>query len=376
MSFPEYTLARPEDQAAVIDFANYVFSHKNRPHDFKRLLPKVYGDHVSAMETAVHYIARDGGGIRALVAMLPLEMRVLESTLSLGFVGTVSVHPYARGQGHMKRLMGDMLLDARRRGLDMLVLGGQRQRYGYFGFERAGFSLTCSINADNLRHTVGDADVSDFTFNRLTGENPEDLAFVGRLCRAHSAYVLRPEERLTDILHTWESECFLIRRGGERVGYVSGAILEIGLTDEALLPLVLRALFAARGLTQVTLSVAPYETERIRALRPLWEECSLQPLEMVNVLNWQSVLTALLRLKASYTRLADGCVTLEIDGSAYALQVQNGRPAVTRFAGIADLSLGHLEATELLFGLESAVCAHPFFNWLPLPFFMSAADGF
>lgn len=376
MNAIEYGIARPEEQAAVIDFANYVFSHKNRPHDFKRLLPKVYGDHVSAMETATHYVARDEGGIRALVAMLPLDMRVLESTLRLGLVGTVSVHPYARGQGHMKRLMGDMLADARRRNLDMLVLGGQRQRYGYFGFERAGFFLHCVVCRDNLRHVVGDADVSGFTFERFTGDDPEDLAFVDRLCQARSSYILRPEDKLPDILRTWDNECDIIRRNGERIGYVSGAILEIGLTDEALLPLVLRALFAAKGFKDVTLSVAPYETERIRALRPLWEECSLQPLEMVNVLNWQRVLSALLRLKASYTRLSDGRVTLAIDGGKYLLEVRDGRPAVSAWDGEAELTLGHLEATQLLFGLESAVCPHPLPGWLPLPFFMSSADEF
>ncbi|MDO5377464.1 MAG: GNAT family N-acetyltransferase [Clostridia bacterium] len=372
----EYTIAQRSDQAALIDFANYVFSQSSEPHDFKLLLPKVYGDHVCAAEAATHYIARRAGAIRALVAMLPLEMRILDSRLSLGFVGTVSVHPYERGQGHMKRLMGDMLSDARRRGLDMLILGGQRQRYGYFGFERAGVGLQYTVTATNLRHCLGEADVSDISFSPLTADRPDELAFVRRLCRARSAYVERPESRLLDILRSWNSECLLIRKGGERIGYVSGAIIEIGLTDESLLPLVLRALFAAKGLEEAELSVAPYETERIRALRPLCESYSLQPLEMVNVLNWPSVLTALLRLKADYTRLEDGRVTLDVDGGGYALQVQGGQPSVTRFDGVPDLSLHHLKAMQLLFGLESAVCAHPFRNWLPLPFFMSAADGF
>ena len=63
-----------------------------------------------------------------MVAMLPLRMHVLSDVLQLGFVGTVCVHPYARGEGHMKHLMADLLADAKRRGLDLLVLGGQRYR--------------------------------------------------------------------------------------------------------------------------------------------------------------------------------------------------------------------------------------------------------
>lgn len=376
MSPIEYTIARREDQAALIDFANYVFSHNNRPHDFKRLLPKVYGDHVVSTDLATHYIARDEGGIRAMVAMLPLTMRVLGSPLHLGFIGSVCVHPYARGQGHMKRLMDDMLSDTRQRGLDMLVLGGQRQRYGYFGFERAGIALSCTVTETNLRHVLGKADVSDISFSALTPEKPDELAFVHRLCSTQSVHIERLQSRLPDILHSWQSDCFLIRRGGEMIGYVSGEILEIGLTDESLLPLVLRALFAFRGIDRVELSIAPYETERIRVLRPLWEICTLRSLEMVNVLNWQSVLSALLRLKASCTPLEDGRAALQIDGSSYLLQVRDGQPSVSPFDGPADLSLGHLEAEQLLFGLESTVCAHPLYNWLPLPFFMSPVDNF
>lgn len=376
MNAVQYAIAQRDEQAALIDFVNYVFSHDHRPHDFKALLPKVYADRHCATEIATHYVAKRGGSIRAMVALLPLELRVLDSTLNLGFVGQVSVHPYERGQGHMKRLMNDMLSDAKRRGMDMLVLGGQRQRYGHFGFEHAGFGLCCTVNTDNLRHVLGEAGVSGITFSELTQDNPDDLAFVHRLCEARSVGVVRPESRLLDILHTWNSECLLIRRDGERIGYVSGSVLEIGLTDESLLPLVLRALLAAKGLDHVELTVAPFETERLRVLRPLSEVYSLQPVEMANVLNWPRVLSALLRLKASYTRLADGRATLGIDGGRYLLEVRDGQPSVSPFAGTPDLALGHLEAMQLLFGLESAVCTHPLFNWLPLPFFLSSADEF
>ena len=28
----------------ILDFANYVFSQSSQPHDFRRLLPKLYGE--------------------------------------------------------------------------------------------------------------------------------------------------------------------------------------------------------------------------------------------------------------------------------------------------------------------------------------------
>lgn len=49
----DYRIATPADREDAIDFANYVFSQAHRPHDFKKLLPKEYADHV--LGEAVHY---------------------------------------------------------------------------------------------------------------------------------------------------------------------------------------------------------------------------------------------------------------------------------------------------------------------------------
>lgn len=371
-----YTVAQPGDQAALVDFANYVFSQAHRPHDFKRLLPKVYGDHVCTTEIATHYIARQDGSLRAMAAMLPLRMHVLSDVLRLGFVGTVCVHPYARGEGHMKRLMGDLLNNARTQDLDLLVLGGQRQRYGYFGFQPGGTALRYTVTATNLRHAVADAGASEVDLSPLESEDASALAFVQSLCQAQPLFVERPKERLADILRSWESDCLLIRRGSQMIGYVCGAVQELGLTDESALPLVLKALLAKKGLREVTLSVAPFEAQRIRALRLLCERASLETVEMINVLNWPRVLSALLALKASFMRLEDGCAALSIDGETLVLRVKDGVPSVSREAASPELSLSHAAATQLLFGPESAVCGHPLHNWLPLPFFIRAADGF
>lgn len=371
-----YTVAQPGDQAALVDFANYVFSQAHRPHDFKRLLPKVYGDHVCTTEIATHYIARQDGSLRAMAAMLPLRMHVLSDVLRLGFVGTVCVHPYARGEGHMKRLMGDLLNNARTQDFDLLVLGGQRQRYGYFGFQPGGTALRYTVTATNLRHAARDAGASEVDLSPLESEDASALAFVQSLCQAQPLFVERPKERLADILRSWESDCLLIRRGGQMIGYVCGAVQELGLTDESALPLVLKALLAKKGLREVTLSVAPFEAQRIRALRLLCERASLETVEMINVLNWPRVLSALLALKASFMRLEDGCAALSIDGEMLVLRVKDGVPSVSREAASPELSLSHAAATQLLFGPESAVCGHPLHNWLPLPFFMRAADGF
>ena len=110
------------------------------------------------------------GGV---IAQMPIGLSVLDETLKCGMIGSVSVHPYARGEGHMKRLMAMAAEDARERQYDLMILGGQRQRYNYFGFERAVYVIRHAVMQTNLRHCHGDAEMGSFAFSELTDDCPE-----------------------------------------------------------------------------------------------------------------------------------------------------------------------------------------------------------
>jgi predicted N-acetyltransferase YhbS len=274
MNNTEYLVASPADRDDCLDFGNFVFSQAHAPHDFKQLLPKVYGDNVNCAVEAKHFIARRDGRIRAMVACLPTVMHYLDRTLNIGFVGTVSVHPYARGEGHMKRLMADMYADAQAQGYDMLALGGLRQRYGYFGFNAAGVCLSFNVTSTNLRHCTAELDCSDVTLTDLTEERPDEVDFAYALSQSRPIVGERTRERFLDIVHSWKCRCRLIRIGGEPVGYIMDRAVEVVLKDENLLPKVLKALFAADGLNSVDIAAAPCEKERIAVLSALCESNS------------------------------------------------------------------------------------------------------
>lgn len=377
MSGIQYLKGTPADRSEIVDFANYVFSQAHQPHDFKKLLPKTYADDVSGME-AWHFLAKEDGRIRALVCNRPMTLRILDRTLSCGLVGTVSVHPYSRGEGHMKRLMSELLADARGK-YDFLMLGGQRQRYNYFGFDHAGAMLRYKITSAGLRHCLKDTDISDIELTDLTNDRPEELRFAHSLMERRAVCAQRPEEYLLHILHSWNQRARLVRIGGEMAGYVVGTVGEMGLTDEAQLPRVLKALFQKDGLTWAQIDVAPYEKERVSVLSNLYESRSIETYEMVNVLNWVPFVQALLSLKASYTRLADGVFTLTVrDEASFTMRVERGVPHVAQEDRPADLILNHLAAQRLLLNLENALCVDSPLppSWLPLPFFMSNVDTF
>ncbi len=131
--------AIPEEYDEIIDFINYVFSQNERPHDFKKLLPKLYGD--SRNYAGIHYLVKEDDKIKALICAMPIEYNIYGNGIKACCIGMVSVHPYARSKGYMKRLMKEVLTDIKNQGYHYVFLGGQRQRYEYFGFEPSGIQM-------------------------------------------------------------------------------------------------------------------------------------------------------------------------------------------------------------------------------------------
>ena len=130
-----YRFARPEEEEAILDLIDLVFSKTGSSIDFASLVPKVYG---RAGFSAYHAVAEQAGRLVGTVAMLPVTVHMGDTALRGGYIGSVAVHSKYRGQGHMRALMDLLIAEAKSRGYDFLALGGQRQRYGYWGFEVCG----------------------------------------------------------------------------------------------------------------------------------------------------------------------------------------------------------------------------------------------
>lgn len=377
MNETQYLRGTPADRAEIVDFANYVFSQAHRPHDFKQLIPKAYADDVQGIERW-HFIAKKNGRICAMVANRPMGMRVLDTWLKCGFIGTVSVHPYARSEGHMKQLMANMLEDARDR-YDILVLGGQRQRYNYFGFDHAGANIAYSINTTGIRHCLGNTGVEDIAFQPLHQATEEELDFLLSLMNQQGICGERPRELLLAIMHTWNQPAFLIRIGGELAGYVVGTVGELGLVDEKNLPRVLKAYLGMLRIHEVELMVSPWEKERIGVLDSLYEGRRICAGEMIRVMHWVPVVQAFLKLKAVTSRLEDGERTICVEGEeTFTIRVLAGVPEVIPAQGPTDVTLSHMAAQRLLFGMEAALLDSSILpaSWLPLPFYLSNLDTF
>ena len=166
-----FEIATPADYDEIVEFANFVFSYAHCPHEFKPMIPKAYGE--NPLMWPEHFVARENGRIRALVGFETFSQRIAGETLKIGYIGTVSVHPYSRSKGYMKKLMAMAHEYARENGYDLLSLGGQRQRYEYFGYASGGTVRNFTITSTNIRHALSDVDEQGISF--FTGAQAREL---------------------------------------------------------------------------------------------------------------------------------------------------------------------------------------------------------
>ena len=98
---------------------------------------------------AATYVMEREGQIVSHVGLYPLEVVVHGVTWPIGGIGGVGTLPEERGKGHMSALLQRVIDVMRETGVPLSWLGGDRQRYNAFGWERAGqtYELTFTRRA-------------------------------------------------------------------------------------------------------------------------------------------------------------------------------------------------------------------------------------
>lgn len=371
----EYCLGTVSEKEEILDFINYVFSQAKFPHDFKVMVPKSYGEKAKDLG-AVHYLAKRDGKIKALVATRIIDVNVGGEKVRYGLIGNVSVHPYSRGEGHMKILMQMAREDAVKRGVDILILGGQRQRYGYFGYELGGLAYLYNVTSINLRHCLGDVDTSAITFASL---EEKDVGYAKALYEKRPFHAIRPEDEFLDIVHTWNRPCHMIYKNNSPIGYVYSNFEEVVLEDEKDYPLVLKAFFESNSVSGLDIRIAPWQKERREFLLSVCESCTVGHVEMLSVLNWEKVLGAFFRFKSQCFALEDGNIKIKIDENTFEIRVSNGEGFVRKLDCCDEdcASFTTMEAQRLIFSMETVMNPDKNrFNWFPLNFYVDSPDGY
>lgn len=274
-----YRQSEMADFPLLIDFINYVFSHSHYPHDFKKMVPKVYGD--NPRENAIHFIAfNESGQIIGVVGLLPLNFHIDDTILKCGFIGSVCVHPYYRSQGHMKKLMNmaDDYLKANC--FDLGILDGLRQRYEYYGYQKSGIHLSFEVNSDNIRHGLKDISIRDFHLIEITHNDDSSLDYIFDLSSCSPVFVERNRDTLLYTMKNFESRLYVVTYQNKFIGYFTASknnsISEINMLKKEYFFNVIKLWMHFSNASCINITIQPFQTDFIDALNFFSEDRTIQ----------------------------------------------------------------------------------------------------
>ncbi len=373
------------DFEEAMDFMNMVFG-AHRPTDFTTLLPALYQPTDELM--SCNWAIRESERIVAIVGSYPLEWQVLKSRLSLAGIGGVSSHPRKRGKGYMKVLMSHCIDEMRKNGVHASWLGGQRQRYGYFGYEKCGTTYQFSLNKSNLRHVFGESK-SDVSFRKLKQRDYTHLKAIANLHSTNSIRRLRPSDRLYDILRSWNNVPYIaIGPDGRMIGYLvassnESSIVELTGVSEGNPDLeIARAWTEQKSNGNVLFELPPWHG-LLESLGNIAESYSIHSSGNWLILDWASTLDALIKSRSSVTKLTEGRIVIEIISQGrFALQVDSRGAICEQCDDDPEISVNAKTAHRLFFGPLPPETIFTDFDavsllsqWCPLPLSWTRQDA-
>ena len=367
-----------------MDFLNLVFGAYG-PQNFETLLPAIYQPTEEWM--SCNWAVRKDDKIRAIVGLFPIQWRIGETTFKVAGIGGVSTHPKSRGAGYMKRLMSRCLDEMRDDGYHLSYLGGQRQRYQYYGYERCGVSNSFTLSKSNLRHCF--ADDPDIRFDPLKEEDAERLAKAHQLHDARPLHCLRSPENFHNHLRNWHRRPHAaLDREDRMVGYLVASekgdqIDELVGDDDAISMRMLRAWAADRADWEVSISVPPVHTSLAHLLGQCCESTSLRAAGNWLIFAWVELIDTLLKMRLLSGPLLEGRVVVDIQKyGSLALQVEGEQATCERTDDEPTLQCDPPTAMRLFFGPlpPSKVMPLPpqatlLEQWCPLPLYWPRQDG-
>ena len=374
-----YRKARSDERAAYTEFASMVFSHGDNVEDFATMIPKVYSPEVDCSD--IHYLAVDDEkGIRGLVAVMPNELYIGGETLKIGFIGSVSVHPEARSEGHMKKLMWMAIEQMKAEGVDIALLGGQRQRYEYFDFAKGGVGYSMNVGEPNVRHALKHVDASAITFEEIDHESRwVDAAYA--LFEKQDIRFRRSRKEFVDICRSYHAKLWAVLENGSFAGYIvcnedKNGIAEILVESLEVMDKALKEWIVQNELPRVRLMFPEWKREELKHLGTYAGDTSMEMRVQSSVYNPRRVLKAMLTAKAGYAKLENASMCFEIEGDRFTVTVEDGRVSIAD-GGEHPVCMNCLEASQqFAYPFEYEGKAQTPDGWFPLPLYESSPDAF
>ena len=352
---------KKENYDELISLLNLVFSKQNGcAMDFEKELPNMCIRDDAHMRKHVGLFVDDK--LVSVVGVYPLPTKVLNSEINFCTVGNVATHPDYEGLGYMNILLNRSMEIVKEEGYDACRLGGNRARYLRFGFELCGSNYSYYIIPNNTKKSL----LCDYGQNTSVCEilpsDESSLTFARKVYHSNKVSVIRGDNAtMYRVMTAWKNIPYLVSKGGAPIGYFTltpdkKSVSEAYAVDKTS---YLDMIVAISNYLNSGFSITLFEHDMdlVREMNKCAEYMSVQIPSNFNIVNFEKVVDAYIKLKASYTALAQGSVTIHIKeyGKIKVFAHENDCGCVD-YDGECDIELSKSDATRFIFGMHPPVC--------------------
>ena len=293
-------------------------------------------------------VVRDDDELVGALGIHPVHLRLEEVNLNAGGIGQVATHPQRRGEGIMSTLLKDAIERMYRAGYAISVLGGDRQRYGWYGWENGGVNHTYSVA---LRY-LGKPSPTERKLPLKRLQTSEGICRKLRRCTLQYPYwAERPMGQIAPLFKRSGREVWTCQLGG-RFAYVviytrTGLRIDEMAGDAELATSMLRVLMMRRGWDQIQVVTGPNPSE-INMIRPgsgSWSRSCDCMIKIINLPLLIDQLRPLLKRRAKTAGIG-GSVHFVLEGADQSAFLELGKGARST------ISLPPCDMVSLLFGID------------------------
>lgn len=337
-------LVHPEEFSELLELVDRCFSREQGGMEAR--LPFCY----DAAHPEHHAVVCRDGAIVAHVGAIPQTLAVNGERIGCRGISGVATDPRYRDNGHMSDLL-EFWFD--RIDEPLIDLGGDRQRYGHFGWENAGREIKYRVTERSL--TASPA----VSVHRYNG----DSADLDTLCDLHAAEsyrVVRTRKTSRQVYDRRGVETLFTT--GERPAYLSfdretrdPRIVEFGGSSDDIAGL-LAHVFQWYDASSLTIMAPPNHrlTPTLRDSSVSWRVVSTRMLNIRDLPALLSGFEAELTRRWTTNEHGTGDLTLGITGDEDAVRIHYGDDfMVERTDATPDIALDCREMAHLLFGFPA-----------------------
>ncbi len=370
-----------ENYDEIIGLMNAVFSRKNgREMDFERDIPKMCVRDDEHMRK--HFGIFEDGKLVACLGVYPFETVVAGEKLLFSTMGNVVTHWDYEGKGYMSALLERGAQELNDLNVDVSRLGGLRSRYNRYGFESCGQKYYFTFTSKERERKFPDFK-DDITFSVIEKTDKKALQVACELYNANEIAVTRTSENAYATMTAWRNVPYIAVRNGKAIGYLcanptgTGAAEVFGMDAQAQKDIL--CAWQKKCGENINFSLQPHQVEAVQMFSAVCGNYYIGSPSHFYIRNWEKVVGAFMKLKASYCQLPKGelCIGIENYGTIRLFVNENGA-GCKKTDETPEITLDRLAAARYIFGPFPPVCTGKASAlaqaWFPLPLSWNGQD--